>query len=175
MQGAVFLDRDGTIIEDVNYLSKLQDIQIYDFAYSAVNIFNSLDLKVIVITNQSGVARKYFDSEFLETTHKYLKDIFNKNGALIDDFFYCPHLPEDNCHCRKPKIGMIENAVLKHNIDLSKSFFIGDSPKDAETGFNVKAFPIQVMTGYGKKNRHPKAVYTLNLYCAALIIKNILV
>ncbi len=175
LNGAVFLDRDGTIIEDVNYLSDLRDIRIYDFAFDAIKIFNSLSLKVIVITNQSGIGRGYFSSEFVETTHGYLKDKLQKRGAVIDDFFYCPHLPEDNCKCRKPETGMIKDAVDKYNIDLSKSFFIGDSPKDVEAGFNVKVFPIQVLTGYGKEKRNENAVYTLNLYSAALFVKNILI
>jgi D-glycero-D-manno-heptose 1,7-bisphosphate phosphatase len=172
MTKAVFLDRDGTLIEEVNYLSNIDDLKIFRYSFDAVKILNKLNFKVIVITNQSGIGRKYFNKEFVERTHNLISEIFLKNNAVIHDFYYCPHLPDDNCECRKPKTGMVNKAVEKYGIDVSKSFFIGDSAKDVETGLNSGIFPIQVLTGHGRKERDKSSVITLNIYTAALLIKN---
>ena len=168
MEKAIFLDRDGTIIEEVNYLSNLKDLKIYRFSYEAMEVFHNLGFKVIVITNQSGIGRGYFSEEFVNYIHTILKRELN-----ITDFFYCPHKPEDNCNCRKPKTGLIEKALKKYNIDLKKGYFIGDSSKDIDTALNSGVTPIQVLTGYGKIDINSKSVQSLNLYTAALMIKNL--
>ena len=167
MEKAIFLDRDGTIIEEVNYLSNLKDLKIYRFSYDAMEIFHNLGFKVIVITNQSGIGRGYFSEDFVNHIHGILKRELN-----ITDFFYCPHKPEDNCTCRKPATGLIEKALKKYKLDPGSSYFIGDSSKDIDTALNSGVIPIQVLTGYGKVDVNPKSIQCLNLYTAALLIKN---
>ncbi len=173
MNGAVFIDRDGTLIKEVNYLSSLEQLDIFEYSFDALKVFNNLKLRVIVITNQSGIARGYFNKEFVEATHNLIAKTVKNRGCVIDDFFYCPHLPENNCKCRKPKIGMIEKAVEKYGMDLKKSFFIGDSVKDVDTGINAGVLPIQVLTGYGRELTHPGSMVTVNIYTASLLIKNL--
>ena len=168
MEKAIFVDRDGTIIEEVNYLSNLKDLKIYRFSYDAMEVFHNLGFKVIVITNQSGIGRGYFPEEFVNHIHDILK-----RELYITDFFFCPHKPEDNCNCRKPKTGLIEKALKKYNIDLEKSYFIGDSSKDIDTAINAGLKHIQVLTGYGKIDINPESFQSLNLYTAALMIKNL--
>ncbi len=175
MPKAVFLDRDGTLIEEVNYLSDFSQIKIYPFAYDAVKILNKLNFLVFIITNQSGVGRGYFSENFVKETNRIIIDDFNNKGALISDFFYCPHHPDNNCNCRKPNIGMIEKAVAKYNIELSSSFIIGDSDKDVQTGINAGIFPIQVLTGHGKDNISDSGIVLPDLYTASLYIQNLAV
>jgi len=143
-------------------------MKIYKYSYHALEIFKNLGFLTIVITNQSGIGRGYFNKDFVEYTHAILKKKLH-----IDDFFYCPHTPEENCSCRKPKISLIEKAKIKHNIELSHSYFIGDSSKDVNTAINANITPIQVLTGYGRTDNNPLAISTLNVYTAALLIKNL--
>jgi len=169
---AVFLDRDGTIIEEVNYLDSIEKLEIYPFSKEAISILKESNFKIFIITNQSGVARGYFSEDFVIEINRYLCE---KLG--IDDFFYCPHLPEDNCNCRKPKTGLIEKALQRYpEINLRNSFFIGDKEVDIETGKNLNLNTILVLTGYGKDFfENSKADYIVkNLYYAALLIKNLI-
>ncbi len=173
LEQAVFIDRDGTLIEEVNYLSSLSQVKIYPFSFDAVKILNALDYKVIIVSNQSGVGRGYFTEDFVKKTNRYIIDEFAKNGALIDDSFFCPHLPSDNCSCRKPKSLMFINAKKIYNIDLTKSFMIGDNITDSEAAKGVGAFPIHVLTGHGYDSPPIDVVVTSNIYTASLLIRNI--
>lgn len=169
---AVFLDRDGTIIEEVNYLSDFSEIKIYPFSFTALKIIKECGFKTFIITNQSGVARGYFTENFVKEVNTFLCE---KLG--IDDFFYCPHLPEDNCNCRKPKTGLIQQALKKYpEIDLSNSFFIGDKEVDIETGKNCNTKTILVGTGYGKNyyNSSQADFIVKNIYYAALLIYSLI-
>ncbi len=168
---AIFIDRDGTIIEEVNYLSSFDQIKIYPFSYPAIKILKNCGYRIFLITNQSGVARGYFSEDFVIKVNSYLCE---KLG--IDDFFYCPHLPEDNCNCRKPNSGMIEFAIKKYpEINLKKSYFIGDKEVDIETGLNCGMKTILVGTGYGKDFfKTTKADFIVkNIYYASLLIFNL--
>ncbi len=107
--------------------------------------------KIIVTTNQSGVARGYFGIETIEKINKEILNRLRKKGAIVDAMFYCPHHPDENCECRKPATGMIEAAKKRFNLDLTKSFCIGDKLTDIEFGKNAGAKSILVMTGYGEK------------------------
>jgi D-glycero-D-manno-heptose 1,7-bisphosphate phosphatase len=173
MKRAIFLDRDGTLIEEVNYLSNFSQIKIFPFAYDAIKIFNELNFLVFIVTNQSGIARGFFNEEFVKKTNEFIIKTFNQREAVISDYFFCPHHPDDNCKCRKPETGMILKAKEKYNIDISTSYIIGDSLKDVLTGINAGMFPLQVLTGHGWNNLSENSIILPNLYYAALFIKNI--
>lgn len=148
---AVFLDRDGTINEEMNYLSKIEQLKILPNSASAIKILNENGYKVIVITNQSGVARAYFSKETLEDINEHLKNELAKDDALIDAVYYCPHHPDEGCECRKPRPGMIERAKSEYDLDLSSSFIVGDTINDLETGYIVGCKTALVLTGYGER------------------------
>ncbi len=168
---AIFLDRDGTIIEEVNYLSNFSQIKLLKNVKEGIEVLKNLNYKIFIITNQSGIARGYFSEEFVKKVNSFLC-----NQLGIDDFFYCPHLPEDNCECRKPNIGLIKKAIKKFpNINLKDSFFIGDKEIDIITGINAGMKSILVMTGYGGKEALcSNANYIVkDLYYASILIKNL--
>jgi len=147
---AVFLDRDGTINEEVGYLNDLSRLRLIPKVAEGLKLLKSAGFKLIVITNQSGPARGYFPKELVFKTHEILQKRLKKRGVEIDDFFVCFHHPEEGCSCRKPKPGLILEAVKKHSIDLSSSYFVGDKVIDIETGKNLGIKTILVLTGYGK-------------------------
>jgi len=150
---AVFFDRDGTIIEEVNYLSKIEQVKILSNSPSAIKLLNENGFLVIIITNQSGLAREYFSVEDLENVNKHLKNELLKSNAKIDAIYYCPHHPDDDCECRKPRIGLIKKAEEEMNIDLRSSFLVGDKISDVQAGLNAGLKSILVLTGYGKEER----------------------
>ncbi len=154
---AVFLDRDGTINEEVGYLDSLEQLRIFPAAFDAVRMINEAGMKVVVVTNQSGVARGFFDEDFVNSVHARINEIFREKGAFIDRFYYCPHHPTEgvgryriSCDCRKPAPGMLIRASEELDIDLSSSYVVGDMAKDIEVANNVGARGILVRTGYGK-------------------------
>jgi D,D-heptose 1,7-bisphosphate phosphatase len=148
---AVFLDRDGTICEDVNYLSNSDDLKIFPFAAEAVRLLNENNFLAILITNQSGIARGFFDENVLSEIHEKLVSELAEQNAKLDAIYFCPHNSEDNCDCRKPKTGMIEQAAKDFSIDLKNSWMVGDKAIDVETGFNAGTKSALVLTGYGQK------------------------
>ena len=164
---AVFLDRDGTINEEVGYLNRLEDLRLFTFNYEAIGLINKAGMRAVVISNQSGVARGFFDEKFLEIVHNRINKMLGENGACIDRFYYCPHHPTEGngiftrqCDCRKPKTGMFLKAAAELNIDLSSSYMIGDNPKDIEAASGASVVGILVRTGYGKNvDVLDKAVY----------------
>lgn len=147
---AVFLDRDGTINEDTGYIDSPESLIIIDGAASAVKRLNAKGFKVIVITNQSGVGRGYFTEDAADAVNKRLEEILKKDGAHLDGIYYCPHHPDDNCECRKPKTGLIERAKRDFPIDLKKSYVIGDKVSDIEIARGIGGKGILVLTGMGK-------------------------
>ena len=157
MKKAIFLDRDGTINYDVGYLSEINDIRIFDGVVSSLKAFRESGFLNIIITNQSGIARGYFTETDLNDLHDEFKRLLNFNGLeLIDDNYFSPFHIEGKIqeytkesHTRKPGIGMIMEAAYKYNIDLSKSYFIGDSLVDMQCAQNAGLKKILVKTGYG--------------------------
>ncbi|MCK9392901.1 MAG: HAD family hydrolase [Syntrophales bacterium] len=154
---AVFLDRDGTINEEVGYLDNLEKLRVFPKAFEAVRLINHAGMKTVVITNQSGIGRGLFDEAFVERVHEEMRHIFLKEGAVMDSFYYCPHHPiegigpyRQTCSCRKPEPGLLLKAAKDLDIDLGKSYMIGDMPKDVEVGQRAGAKGILVRTGYGK-------------------------
>ena len=153
----VFLDRDGTLIEEVGYLSHLDRIALYPWSIETVKLLNRAGFKVVVVTNQAGVARGLFDEDFIDEAHRFLDQKFSDGGATIDKFYYCPHHPEasveayrSECDCRKPKAGMLWKAAQELQLELSHSFVIGDRLSDLRLGQAVGARSLLVRTGYGE-------------------------
>ena len=147
---AVFLDRDGTINEEVDYPDRLSRILLLPQAAPAIRRLNETGLKVVVITNQSGVARGYFPLAFVHEVHQFLNEHLAAGGAHLDNLYVCPHHPEEGCPCRKPKPEMILRAARDLDLDLSRSYLVGDRYKDIETAANAGVKGILVLTGYGR-------------------------
>ncbi len=154
---AVFLDRDGTINEEVGYVNHLERFRLLPRASEAILLLNRNDIKAVVVTNQAGVARGYFPESLIHLVHQKMEELFQDRGAHLDGIYYCPHHPDvgeppyrQKCRCRKPQTGMIEKAVKDLGIDCSKSYMIGDRGADIEFGQRVGAKTILVLTGYGK-------------------------
>jgi D-glycero-D-manno-heptose 1,7-bisphosphate phosphatase len=148
-QKTVFIDRDGTLIEEVNFLHRVEDLRYFSFMDEAIRLLKEKGFLVIVVTNQSGINRKIYTEAQMHTIHAQIqKDLTDK----IDAFYFCPHLPNEGCACRKPKLGMIESACTDFAIDLENSWMIGDKKLDVELGLNAGIKPILVLTGYGKKH-----------------------
>jgi D-glycero-D-manno-heptose 1,7-bisphosphate phosphatase len=154
---AVFLDRDGTINEEVGYLNSLDKLKIIPGAYEAIRLINGTGMKAVVISNQAGVARGLFTEDFVKMTNEHLQTALRQKGACIDNFYYCPHHPTEgigiylqNCNCRKPAPGMLLQAAQDLNIDLTRSYFVGDSFRDMEAAKKAGVKGVLVKTGYGQ-------------------------
>ncbi|HSB11892.1 MAG TPA: HAD family hydrolase [Blastocatellia bacterium] len=160
---AVFIDRDGTLNEDIGYVSTPEGLILFPFAAEAVRLVNRAGLKTIVITNQSGIARGMYSEQTLNAIHSTMLEKLASEGAIVDAIYYCPHHPEIggplyriDCNCRKPQTGMLEAARREHNIDLARSFVIGDKASDIDLARNAGARSALVLTGYGRETfEHP--------------------
>jgi D-glycero-D-manno-heptose 1,7-bisphosphate phosphatase len=157
MRRAVFLDRDGTIIEDDGYISDLGRIHLFPWSPEAINRLRAAGFLIIVVTNQAGVARGYFEERFLVEAHRHLDALLASQGARIDAYYYCPHHPDGvvaaytrTCDCRKPAPGMIERAAADRDIDVAASFVVGDKWLDIELAQRAGAAGVLVRTGYGQ-------------------------
>lgn len=158
-QRAIFIDRDGTINVSKGFISKADDLELIPGSIEAIKAINKSGALAIVITNQPVIARGECSFEELHNIHNKLKTLLGEKGAFVDDIFYCPHHPDKgfegevpelkfDCECRKPKTGMIDEAVKKYNIDLSKSYMVGDSTMDLETARNAGVKSVLVDTGF---------------------------
>jgi D-glycero-D-manno-heptose 1,7-bisphosphate phosphatase len=154
---AVFLDRDGTINVEKEYLHRIEDWEWVPGAIEAIRRINDMGYLVIVVTNQAGVARGYYDEAQLHALHAAVDGLLDVTGAHIDAYYYCPHHPEfgeiRDCQCRKPAPGMLLAAQRDFGIDLSRSFMVGDKAIDVEAGQRAGVSPVLVMTGYGKEEQ----------------------
>ena len=156
---AVFLDRDGTVNVEENFISSAGQLRLIPRSASAIRALNDLGAKVFIITNQSGVARGYFTEAAVRDVNDALKTLLKKEGAVVDDFFYCPHLPgapdkryDVVCDCRKPKPGMLHQAREKYGVDLRNSFVVGDRCVDIQAGKAAGTGTVMVSTGYGSED-----------------------
>lgn len=147
----VLLDRDGTIILERDHLTDYSQVELIPKAAQALKKLRDLRLGLIIITNQSVVGRGHIDLAGLEKIHKRMVDLLSKDRAAIDGIYFCPHTQEDNCSCRKPKLGLIKKALKEHKFDPSSSFVIGDKAIDIELGQKMGATTFLVRTGYGTK------------------------
>jgi D-glycero-D-manno-heptose 1,7-bisphosphate phosphatase len=148
---AIFLDRDGTLIEEVNFLHRIEDLRFFPFTEEAVSILKKAGFLLLVVTNQSGIGRGIFSADNMVQIHEAIQRRLN---GRIDRFYFCPHLPEQRCECRKPNTGMIQQAMRDFSIDLENSWIIGDKKLDVELGFNSKMNTCLVLTGYGNAELH---------------------
>lgn len=148
---AAFIDRDGTLIEEVNFLSRVEDLRVFPFTAEALLLLREAGYRIVVVTNQSGIGRDIYGENDMRSIHNAMQE--QLDGA-IDAFYFCPHLPDGDCRCRKPRLGMIEDAVADLDLDLAGSWMIGDKKIDVETGLNAGIPSAMVLTGYGEKHLH---------------------
>jgi D-glycero-D-manno-heptose 1,7-bisphosphate phosphatase len=159
LRPAVFLDRDGTISEEVGYVNHIDRLRLFPWTGPAIRKLNQADMAVVVVTNQSGVGQGYFPEELVNEVHERIRAELAAEGARVDGFYYCPHHPNARleayrraCRCRKPDTGMLEQAAADLGLDLCTASVVGDSTRDIETGFRAGARTVLVLTGYGKGN-----------------------
>jgi len=166
MRPAVFLDRDGTMIHDIGYLSRYDDVRWFGSTVDAIRMMNRAGFLVLVTTNQSGIGRGLYTEAALQSIHERMARYLEAGGAVVDGWFYCPHHPDAEieayrsvCTCRKPSPGMIQQAVRQFEIDLAYSFGIGDKLADLGAATAAGARGILVRTGYGESTMraHPEA------------------
>ncbi len=152
MSGAIFLDRDGTINIDKNYVYKIED---WEFLPNAIEGLRELSLKgykLVIITNQSGIGRGYYTCHDMEKLHHHVISLLKKNSIAIAGIYYCPHEPSDNCRCRKPETELLKKAATELNINIEESYFIGDKTCDIKMGKDGGCKTIMVKTGKGGKD-----------------------
>jgi len=150
LRRAVFLDRDGTISEEMGYVNHVGRLQMFPYAAEAIRQLNQAEIPVIVVTNQSGIARNIFPESLVHEVHKKMVSELAAAGAWIDAIYFCPHKSEDVCECRKPHPGMLERAASEHSLDLAASWVVGDRYADLEMAHAAGARGVLVMTGYGR-------------------------
>ncbi len=155
-RAAVFLDRDGTLIEEAGYINRIDALRLFPWSLEAVRLLNRGGLCVIVVTNQAGVARGYFDEAFVRRAHEHLASAIRAAGGEVDGFYHCPHHPDavvaeyrKRCDCRKPAPGMFLDAARTHGLDLAASYSIGDRWHDVQAAQRAGATAVMVRTGYG--------------------------
>ncbi|MDD5285539.1 MAG: D-glycero-beta-D-manno-heptose 1,7-bisphosphate 7-phosphatase [Desulfuromonadaceae bacterium] len=155
MKRAVFLDRDGTINVEKDYLFEVKDFEFIPGATEAIRLLNGAGYFVVVVSNQSGVARGYYTEEDVELLHRHIADELQKSGARVDAWMFCPHHPDGRgsyslpCSCRKPLPGMLLEAAHRHDIDLRGSVMVGDKLADIAAGMSAGCRTFLVRTGYG--------------------------
>jgi D,D-heptose 1,7-bisphosphate phosphatase len=154
----VFLDRDGTLLEEANYVAELDRLIFFPFAIDAVRLLNRAGFAVVVVTNQAGIARGIVEESFVAKAHAVMTERLAEGGARVDGYYYCPHHPQGIveqyrrvCDCRKPQPGMLTRAADDLGLDLTASVVVGDKLQDVEAGRAVGARGVLVRTGYGRK------------------------
>ena len=156
MERVIFLDRDGTLNEEVNYLYRKEDLRILEGVPGAIRKLKAQGFKIVVVTNQAGVARGYYKEEDVKKLHSYMNELLAASQGAIDHFFYCPHHPyhgigayKCRCHCRKPETGLLEMAEQYYNVDKERSWMVGDKWTDIQAGIRYGVRTALVGTGYG--------------------------
>ena len=148
---AVFLDRDGTINEEVQYLSRSEEVRLLPGAAEALRLLKERGFKRIIVSNQSGVARGYFSEKEVAEVHTRLLALLASERSGVEGIYHCSHGPEEGCECRKPKSGLVKKAEKEHHLDLSRSYVVGDKVSDVALARNLGLKAVLVLTGYGKQ------------------------
>lgn len=176
MNRAIFFDRDGTLNVDKGYTHKIKDFELFPGVINGLKLLSKTDYKLIIINNQAGIGKGFYTEKNAENFNKHLKKIVEENGGRINAIYFCPHKPEDNCTCRKPETGMLRKAQENFDLDLNKSFFIGDTTADIETGKRAGCITILVKTGLkgkdGKFNVESDFIAENLVEAAEWILKN---
>lgn len=149
---AIFLDRDGTIIEDVGYISKINDVSFYKESFRALSLLQE-HFVLFIITNQSGIAKEITTEKEVTEVNQFIIRTLASQNINIRDVFCCPHNSEDNCKCHKPQPYFIHQAAKLYDLDLENSYILGDHPSDIECGLNAGVTPYYLLTGHGEKHR----------------------
>lgn len=172
---AVFLDRDGTIARDVHYCGRIEDFEILPDVPQAIRLLNQHGFRVVVVTNQSGIARGYFTEETLFQIHQFMRQELSKYGAKLEAVLYCPHHPNEDCYCRKPKPGLLLKAARELGINLRDASIIGDQETDIKAGKIAGCHTILIANGE-KTNKEfttpPDYIAPNMLFAAQWIIRN---
>jgi histidinol-phosphate phosphatase family protein len=156
---AVFLDRDGVLVREVDYLCRPSQLEVLPGVPRALKDLRKAGFRLVVVTNQSGIARGYFTLTMLGKIHRELKRLLSRSGAKWDGIYFSPHAADSKHPWRKPGIGMLKAAKKRFGIDLKESYFVGDTTTDVQTARNAGCVPILVRTGHaGRDGKHPKAV-----------------
>ncbi len=176
----VFLDRDGTLIRDVGYLSRQDQIQILPRVPEALRLLHEHRMKLVVVTNQSGVARGFFNEHDVEEIHLALKRKLAEHNVVLDGIYYCPHHPTEgvgpyrvSCECRKPNGGLAKQAAKELNLDLTRSYVVGDKPTDVELAVRIGAKGIRIHENETETEKKGQAVGSKEVEPAALIVKDL--
>jgi len=163
MQKVIFLDRDGVINREKDYLYKVDEFEFIDGVFSALQYLQKLGYKLIIITNQSGIGRGYYTLEQYNILTIWMKEQFEQKEIDILEVYCCPHTPDENCLCRKPNIGMIQQATKIIEIDYEHSWLIGDKSSDIQTAINANIKnTVQVRSGHTFDETNSKANYIID-------------
>jgi len=150
MHKAIFMDRDGTVSEEIGYMYHTHLYKPFPWTGAAIRKINESGMKAILITNQSGVERGYFPESQVHDVHDILRAELARHDAILDAVYFCPHQPETGCDCRKPRPGMLLRAKEDLNLDLSQSYMIGDRYLDVDVAYAAGAHSVLVLTGNGQ-------------------------
>ncbi|UCD01493.1 MAG: HAD family hydrolase [Promethearchaeota archaeon] len=148
---AIILDRDGTLIEDKNYAYKIEDFELLEGVIKGLKLLQN-NFIFFIVTNQSGIGRGYYTIQDFQKFNDHLINVLKKQKIVILKTYFCPHLREENCECRKPKTKFIEDIIKKFNVDIKQSWIIGDHPSDIQFGINAGCRTIFLTTGHGDKH-----------------------
>ena len=151
MNKAIFLDRDGTIIKDKGYISKVNDVIFYPFTFKSLRELQK-EFLLFIVTNQAGIGKGLIQPDEMHAIHQHILMKLNEKQINIQEIFFCPHTKEENCLCRKPSSYFLNIAKVKYNLDLQNSYVIGDHPSDIELAINANTNGIYVLTGHGQKH-----------------------
>ncbi len=169
MKKALFLDRDGIINTDHGYVWRIEDFEFTKGIFNLVKCFSTKGYLIFVVTNQSGIARGYYNEQDFHTLTTWMVDTFKKHDISITEVYHCPHMPDTKCHCRKPKTGMIQKALKNYHINLSRSWMIGDKQSDIDFARNaVIAHTISI----GKKRLQQTEYHFKNIIECTHFIKS---
>ncbi|MEW6428134.1 MAG: HAD family hydrolase [Thermodesulfobacteriota bacterium] len=157
LRAAVFLDRDGTVNEQMGYINHISRFHLFPEAGPAIRLLNERGVPAVLVTNQSGLARGYFPESLLDRVHRLMEEELARQGARFDGIYVCPHHPEAreerfrvDCDCRKPKPGLLLRAAAELGLDLGRSYMIGDRLSDIRAAAGVGSCGVMVLTGYGR-------------------------